>query len=435
MGWLKKYFSGLAVLISLPLLVLACLASRFCRSRKQPRLMWGPTPIISNKYWSEAMRQAGYVSQTCMFRFFPAVNKASDFDWYVGQWFGWVPRPLRHAMTMIFGGVAGFIRAVFKFEVQHFTFSGGFLGPTALWFLEAPLLKLAGVKTVVMPYGGDFFMYSRIVDPCTRYGMNISYPENARREKELEARNFYWSRHADAVIGFFLWVDGLPRNDVGVYSPIIIDTEKWRPQTRFSSHDGRTGKVKVIHTPNHRGCKGTEFLLRAVEELLAEGLQVEMLLVENLQNDEVQRLMFEDADILAEQFVIPCYALSAMEGMASALPVMANLDSEPHTRVFRRYSYLNECPIVSTTPEQIKDHLRTLVTQPELREKLGKAGRAYVEKYQSRRTAQFLFAKVYDRIWHGQEVDLMNLFHPIIGSYAMNKPRTIHPLRENRLPC
>ena len=55
--------------------------------------------------------------------------------------------------------------------------------------------------------------------------------------------------------------------------------------------------------------------------------------------------------------------LSAVEGMASGLAVLSNLDDETHTRLFRRYSFLNECPILSTTPGTLtsteKDNVST----------------------------------------------------------------------------
>jgi glycosyltransferase involved in cell wall biosynthesis len=167
--------------------------------------------------------------------------------------------------------------------------------------------------------------------------------------------------------------------------------------------------------------------------LQAEGLQVELLLIENMQNEEVRRLMAEEADILAEQFVACAYAMSGMEGMASGLPVMANLDLEVYTRLYRRYGYLDECPILSTTIESLADNLRLLVTQPGLRKQLGMAGRTYMEKYHSPRTAQFLFSRIYDRIWHGREGTLCNLFHPILGEYALGEPLVHHPLIENKL--
>jgi glycosyltransferase involved in cell wall biosynthesis len=88
--------------------------------------------------------------------------------------------------------------------------------------------------------------------------------------------------------------------------------------------------------------------------------------------------------------------MSALEGMASGLPILSNLDSETYTRVFRRYAFLNECPILSTTPETVKDHLRVLVTHPQLRKELGEAGRKYVEKY-THMIRQSIFSNRYTR--------------------------------------
>ncbi len=417
----------------LPLLVVVCLVSRMRQRPKLPRLVWGPVPIISNKYWSQALAQAGYHSRTLMFEYYPKINQASDYDHYCDEIFTRWPRMLGRPAAHFLAPYAGFIRGVWNFDIQHLNFGGGYLGWTALWRLESCLLGLAGVKTVLMPYGADAYMYSRIADPCLRHVLNLSYPQMAREEKKVEQRVFYWSKNADAVVCHFMCADGMPRNDVGVFSAVIIDTNLWQQQQIYSQADGRNGAVKIIHTPNHRGFKGTEYLMHSVKQLQAEGLQVELLLIENMQNEEVRRLMAGEADILAEQFVACAYAMSGMEGMASGLPVMANLDLEVYTRIFRRYGYLDECPILSTTIESLTDNLRLLVTRPELRMQLGRAGRTYVEKYHSARTAQFLFPRIYDRIWHGREGTLCNLFHPILGEYAMNEPRVDHPLVENKL--
>ena len=431
-----KHLSGALIAIpALPVLMIACLLARFRHRPVSPRLLWGPIPIISNKYWSQAMAAAGYHSRTLMFDYYARINQAADYDHYCDEIFRRWPRILGKPAASLLASYVGFLRGIWSFDIQHLSFGGGYLGWTMLWRWEAWLLKLAGVKTVLMPYGADAYMYSRIADPSLRHVMNISYPQMARAEKKIEDRVFYWSRHADSLICHFMFADGMPRNDVGIFSAVIIDTDHWKPRPHYSKANGRNGVVKVIHTPNHRGFKGTEYVLHSVKQLQAEGLQVELLLIENLQNEEVRRLMAEETDILAEQFVACAYAMSGMEGMASGLPVLANLSLEAYTQVFRRYSYLNECPILSTTIETLTDHLRILVTQPELREELGRAGRKYVEKYHSARTAQFLFSRIYDRIWHGKEGTLLNLFHPVIGEYAMDEPKVEHPLVENRLPC
>jgi glycosyltransferase involved in cell wall biosynthesis len=189
----------------------------------------------------------------------------------------------------------------------------------------------------------------------------------------------------------------------------------------------------VLHTPNHRAFKGTEFLLRAVEELQREGLRIELVLLERVPNEVVRQTM-QEVDILAEQFIASIYGLSGIEGMASGLPVIVNLGSEPHTRPFRRYSYLDECPALSTSPETITANLRRLVTDPALRETLGRAGRRYVEKYHSFATAQYMFGAIYRRILEGEDIDLLHLFHPLGSPYVAATPRIEHPLIENRLP-
>ena len=114
---------------------------------------------------------------------------------------------------------------------------------------------------------------------------------------------------------------------------------------------------------------------------------------------------------------------------------MANLEHEAYTRVFRRYGFLDECPILSTTPETLADNLRVLVRAPALRRELGLAGRAFAEKYQSYAAARYLFGAIYERILDGREVDLLGLFHPLKSEYNRRTARVTHPLVENRLPA
>ncbi len=38
---------------------------------------------------------------------------------------------------------------------------------------------------MVIPYGGDYFMYSQIIDPVFRNGLLINYPAAGRREAAI----------------------------------------------------------------------------------------------------------------------------------------------------------------------------------------------------------------------------------------------------------
>lgn len=410
--------------------------ARRATSGTRPRCVWGPVPILNNHYWSAAVAATGLESCTCMHEYYASINAKADFDLYISDVVAEQhPRLRRLLSRRLFAAVTPYLMTAYaleRFDIFHFPLSGGFMGHTPFWRLEAPLLHVAGKKIVIIPYGADNYMYSRVRDPSLRHALLISYPDAAKIEPRIQQHLFYWTRHADfyaACSGF----DGQGRWDIVPTNIVTIDVHLWQPKDQYSTTNGTNGCVRVLHTPNHRGVKGTEFLIQAVNQLRDEGLDVELLLLEKVQNAEVRRVMREQADILAEQFVGTAYALSAIEGLATGLTVLANLENEYYTRVARRYGYLNECPVVSTTPENLKQILRTLITNPMLRETLGRAGRRYAEKYHSAAFAQYLFPKIYEKIWYGRDVDLMNLFHPLMTDYRPASPIE-HPLTESRLP-
>ena len=175
--------------------------------------------------------------------------------------------------------------------------------------------------------------------------------------------------------------------------------------------------------------------MKAVNDLKKEGLKINLKIIEKVSNTEVKRILSEEADILVEQIVFTGYALSAMEGFSAGLPVISNLERNDLTQVFRRYSYLDECPILSGTPENIKDRIKKLVVQPDLRKKLGEAGREYAVKYHSYSAYQFLFEKIIEKIWYNQPVDTMNIYNPQ-NSEAYNNLSSFvkHPLINNGVP-
>lgn len=373
-------------------------------------LIWTPEPLINTKYWSNAMRKAGWASTTLMTHHYAAFQRA-DFDRYIPDL---VPRPLRR-WSYVIEPYAGLLYVLRNASVVHIPFTGGPLGRTRFWRLESQLLKRAGIRIVIVPYGGDYYRYSHIADPVVRNALLISYPAAGRAEPEVSARVHHWCREADVVI-VGNHVDGIPRWDVPAGSFLSIDVDQWAAKDTYSDADGHSAPVRVMHAPNHRGIKGTEFLLAAVDALRAEGLDIDLELVEGRTNAEVRRLM-RDVDVLADQFILSGYGLAAIEGMASGLPVLCNLEDERVMRIYRLYSFVGECPIVSASPELIAERLRTLVTQPEMRRRLGEAGRRYVERFHSEEAAQYLFGSIYRKLLGGEDVDLINLFHPLKSAY------------------
>jgi hypothetical protein len=419
---IRALFWNLLVALFAPLFVVAALLP----SARRRLLLWGSVPVVSNRYWSEALKEGGLPSMTVMEGWY-SINRREDFDRYFEDFApGFLPRVARLGL----GTCLALLFALRQARVVHIPFSGFTLNRTWLWRLEPWLFRRAGVKIVCLPFGADAYIYSRLIDPSLRYGLLASYPHFARADVAIAKRVDLWSRYADAVVAGFI-IDGLPRWDVTLPQMFVIDEREWQPRESYSRADGRNAAVRILHTPNHRGFKGTEFIVAAVEALKAEGLLIDLVLLEGVPNTEVKKAM-GGVDVLAEQIIFTGYALSGIEGMASGLPVLANLESETYTRVHRRYGFLDECPVLSASPETVRDSLRLLVTRPDLRETLGRAGRAYVEKYHGYEAARFLFGSIYQRILDGKEVDLINLFHPLKA--PPRGFRVEHPLIENRYP-
>jgi glycosyltransferase involved in cell wall biosynthesis len=422
---LQKIFDRLTAGVMLPWV----LGAAVIPGRRRSALIWGPKPILNNKYWSAAMREAGWDSRTVMDEVFTDINERADFDALFDDL---VPR-------WILGGglrasVAPYLAAVHwlrRAQVIHIPFTGGPLGGTPLWRLEAWLFRRAGIRIIVIPYGGDVYQPALVADPSVRHVLMLLDPSLGRHPRSRRARIEYWSAHADVIVVSFT-IDGLPRWDVLVTNMVCIDTSSWDvPETR-STADGHHGTVRLSHAPNHRGAKGTEFILSAVEQLRREGLKIDLILAEGLPNKRVAALM-QDVDVHLDQLIGPGYGLGAIEGMASGLPVVTALEPAAYTEVFRRFSFLAECPLVAAGPETVLEAIRALVTRPELRAELGAAGRAYVEKYHSYAATQHLFGSIYDHVLKGAEVDIRTLFHPLKDPYNRRTATVVHGLVESRI--
>jgi glycosyltransferase involved in cell wall biosynthesis len=345
-----------------------------------PSILWGPQPIINNRYSSLADRLYGYPSETLVYQVY-RINTRKDFD---HVWDGAFRLPLLGAGVPY----AAFLWAGVRTDIFGFFFDGGLLAPTPFWAAELPLLKLAGKRIVVYPYGGD----ARLPSETRKQGRWNAYtdipPGREDHDEAAVRRKLHaFGRWADVILGCADLVEHLPRHD-GVL-PYPIDLSKWNP---VDAPDD--GIVRVVHSPNHREYKGTRFLLDAVAELQAEGIPLELVLIEGMRNDDA-RAAYERADIVADQFLIGAYALFAIEGMALGKPVLCYLSE----RFERFHPEWVECPIVRTTPDDLVEDLRRLALDPGLRRELGARGPAYVRAHHSLERVGAQMDQIYRSLW------------------------------------
>jgi hypothetical protein len=261
--------------------------------------------------------------------------------------------------------------------------------------------------------------------------MLINYPEPGRHEDEVDRRVKRWMKHADVVVGG-LMVEGAPRWDLLATNYVVVPPERVRSRQSWSTATGESEPVTILHAPNHRGVKGTEFIIDAVESLKRRDHSIEFVLLEGAPNEQVIEAM-RNADICIDHCIGAGYGLFAIEAMGSGATVVANLDDPQRLGVHRAFGWLNQCPIVSADIERLERTIEELVRKPALREELGRMGVEYVRRFHSPQTAQHIFGSLY-RSLAGEEIDLLMLFHPISSEYMRRFEPLRPPLRRNRLP-
>lgn len=427
---IRNYLRGALYVAVSPLflvagLVVAALVRGCGRKSGKPRLVWGSTPLINNRHWSRSMRAAGYPSETFVYSFYASINQRADWDRVLNEEWTWCPSFLKPLLA--------FLDSLFAYDIFFMSSDGFFIGKLPLvWRLQAPLLRLAGKRMIFLPYGGDAYVYRHIRSTSLMHGLLASYPQAARCQEEIRMRLDYWCRRADVCIPGVMGMDGFGRWDAILASTLFLDLDEWPASSRRSQADGSNAPVRVCHAPNHRGFKGTEFVVEAVRKLQSEGLQVELVLLEKIPNTQVRAVLSSEADILVEQLIATGHGLNGLEGMACGLPVISNLEDDDYILPMRRWSFFSECPIVSATPENLVDVLRKLVTRPELRAQLSVAGRQYAAKYHGLDSAVYLFSEVIEYAY-GRRESLINMYHPLLGEYPKRSPKIVPPLVNNRI--
>ena len=335
---------------------------------------------------AQALRGAGYDSTSLVYEGDRLVS-ADRFD------IVFRPLPGSNIIARHINAYLCFTYVLFRFDVAVFWFNGGFLLDTPWQLPEMRLLGLAGMATIMMPYGSDVAVPAYL-GPA-RAASLATDPSLSSRTAAIIRRVDYFCRHCDFIIrnvtpGY------IPRCDAFIFNFLAIDTNSAGAPDQL--RDQRTGdEVVVVHATNHRLLKGTNELIAAIAELRMEGVPIRLDLIEAASN-RVVRAALAECDIVADQFLFG-YGMFGIEGMAAGKPLLTRLGWMLPEVIAA--TCLHECPAIDTDVTTIKDNLRMLARDPALRCRLGKASLAYVLKYHSYDAAGRNFGAVVEHVWNG----------------------------------
>ena len=246
------------------------------------------------------------------------------------------------------------LKAINRYDVFHFFWGVSLLDFWKFYGLDVPILRKLGKKVVVHFRGSD------IIDLNHFTSAELNRPP-VSTERQMRKVKF-WQRNADRVL--VSTPNLLAAAGPGaLLVPQVVDVAYWNAASKKSL---RPEVVTVVHAPTRRAIKGTDSIIRAVENLKHSGVPVELRLLEGLSYGRVRDEMAE-ADIGVDQLLLGWYGKAAVEMMALGKPVVSYIEPSLMT-------YAKDLPIVTADENSLEGVLGKLAGDVVARESLGAKG-------------------------------------------------------------
>ena len=360
-----------AELIYLPILAVICVVAGF--AKKKINIGLGPEPLINNIYHKIALEKHGYSAETFVNELYFITSRFDKKIIVENRYKRWLLLQILHI---------DFLFAIFRYECLYIYFNGGPLFTSyVLRGFEPWLLKLAQVKTVLMPYGGDVQELSRSPNLLFKHSYTQSYPEHKFRRSKISDTIDLWTKNADHIIGGCEWVDYMYHWDTLMVAHFSIDLSI--SESMQSKNDSTRSSLRVLHAPNHRAIKGTDHVVKAIDELKAKGLDIELVLLEGLSNEQILKEITE-SDLVIDQLIIGWYAMFAIEAMTLCKPVIC-YQRKDLLDLYRGVGLIeaSEPPLINADVGNLASVVERLYFNRTELDEYAERGRGYVERIHS----------------------------------------------------
>lgn len=264
-------------------------------------------------------------------------------------------------------------------DVFHFHFGTSL----TLDYSDLYQLRELNKKIIMHHWGSDVRMLSiaKKINP---------YAEVKNRDEDIIKRRLsFISQYVDycavADQELYCYVKDFYKGVIQI--PQAIDTTKYIVS---NNNYKENKKLLIVHAPTNRNCKGTEFIINAVENLKGK-YDFEFKLVENIPHQDAKKI-YEKADLIIDQLMVGSYGLLALECMAMGKPVICYISD------FMKQYYPSELPIISANCRDIETKLEFILNNKDMIGSIGLEGRKYVEKYHDYLTVSKYLLDLYKKL-------------------------------------
>ena len=279
-------------------------------------------------------------------------------------------------------------------DVIHWHFSAS----TLPWNLDLRYAARLGKARLVEFWGTDIRIPEiAAADNPFLAKMYREYPEEVGRRAEASRR----IQRRFARFGFECLLPGVvlePYIDADLF-PVTYASKSRVILSDFEPRypDPRQTVPLVVHSSSHKTRKGTDAVLRAVEEL-RKTYRFEFKLIHGVTRREAMQYV-RRCDVFLDQFVFGAYGVAAVEAMALGKPVVGYIKPTLAARCPA------DLPIVNATPENLGEVLEKLLASGRLRHETGRASRAFVEKHHDAHKIARNLVNIYEELLRKHHAD------------------------------
>lgn len=235
---------------------------------------------------------------------------------------------------------------------------------------QVTALLASGVDVAFMCHGTDIRLPSRHLTR-TEWSMFSDPSVYIDRQEKLAARNRALLDRLGRPV-FVSTPDLLADVPSALWCPVVVDVTRW--QRSEPEPVRRGGPLRVAHAPSSSVVKGTAQIMPTLERLQEEGV-IDLTLVRNTPT-AMMPAVFQNADVVVDQFRIGSYGVAACEAMAAGCVVVGHVIEDVRQHVERVTS--RPLPIVEATPATLAEALRRLAADGELRAAIAARGAEFV---------------------------------------------------------
>lgn len=166
-------------------------------------------------------------------------------------------------------------------------------------------------------------------------------------------------------------------------------TDKVRLYHGVGNYDSRT------HSDDAVNIKCTHLYKKVVQQLQSDGYPVELIFFTNVPNKDIRYYQLQ-ADICVDMLTYGFFGANIRESLMLGIPSICYLRPQ-WLESMKKYvpEYVNEMPVINSSPEAIYEDLKDLIIHPEKRKVIGAKSREFAIKWHSSKNGALTFDQLF----------------------------------------